>query len=1502
MEKGESPSRSKNRLDHVPKPPGFHGKDLFGGLYSKKAPKEVQEKFSRNTILGPMLMKPKRDDFVAMIRSVHVKDERPFPMRYNWLKAQSERYYTEMEHTKEAEAQEDEEEIKGDEEDEDYSNPMKKEKSPDQAKWDAMRKERSAKCMAFLQAITPEGHTACIELSGFRPYFYVKLKRTWTSRQLELLISKLEQKCVLNRGSIEASTCSRKDFFLFHPDPKEPWKPRTWRYIKLSFPSMKAHNAAASKMRYPLNIQGLPQTKDVLHPEEVFRSPDDHAQRVIDDFDIKPESWIIVEKDQWRFVEKEKRISTCKYEVMVRGKDLNLFTDGTHTHPLLESADVMAPTLVDSFDIECFHKKKDGKIPDPNESDDVCFIIGHSFAWFGSVPPALKEKGVKPREVFLRVSQVVGKTLPVDGVIVEECPTEIDLLLRFRDWACVIMDADILVTYNGDRFDIPFVLTRAKRAGRRCKRFFYMSRIVDDIVELKSKTLSSGALGDNFLELIKPIGRHTMDLFQYIKAQGFRLDQLSLSFVAQTFLKDDKHDVHFQDIFKSYRSTPEDLYKVVAYCAQDCDLPIRLMDNRKFFSQMIEMSRVTFTQTHVILTSGQQVKVFNQILFYAHRQGFVVNMLYSRDYATTEKYGGGTVMDPIKGYYTDFVVTLDFKSLYPTIMMAHNLCYSTLVSDAVWRDINTNHPDYFAKGLKIEEFATAGGIHRFVDNGLGILPMILKTLGEERGKAKKIMNTTDDPLLAAIMNGRQLSLKISANSIYGFTGVKQGRLPCRPIAETTTSQGGRMIMHCKDKCYEWYKAECIYGDSVVGSTPTLLRIDGLICVKAIEDLVGDEDWKPCVEDGRQGKEYCEVDRVEVWSDEGWTPVFRVIRHALPKGSELISVKTPTGQVTCTPNHSLLSSGGESLSAHDLTLSTHLLHHPPTFGDETFQTLSWEGVDIPLTAGVARLLAYFGSQPRSFSPFYRDLAQTCFPFFDWRLQSGCDTVTSTVYPNAFLTPYTPSPSALTYLKECVLLPERGKSFVKFLTGFCKDTMVPSIIFSSPKEVRKGFWNGLTDAKTFKKRYWPLEAAQLYVLGSSVGMPLCVDDMGDGDWKIGVPGTDYPATQVEAISSNSLSKDSYVYDLTTGNNHFQAGVGSLIVHNTDSVMVIFPKEMCPTGVDAFLKGIEAGERLTKEFKDPIEMEMEKISTPFLLKGRKMYAAKVYESVDQVKKYLYDEEVDESKYKVKPPKVDKKGMKPARRDNCHMMRDLCSAILVKLFEKGDHDRHLDTCIDMVKDTVKDLREGKIPVDKLTITGAMRGEYKEGQAIPPHVAVGRRFNYEPGDRVPFVISTKAELDRVQDTEEKKKKEQGPRTLKKSMTTHDCDKVDKKAASVPLSAYARHPSEMEKYKVDKVYYIEKQLYNALEDIFMDRWDEVKSILCNAMNEERGAQQGLQKITGFMTIRPKPEGSNPKKSKEYRLETAKEKPSVKSKRKKVESEKPMKMAKISSFFTKPKKE
>lgn len=73
------------------------------------------------------------------------------------------------------------------------------------------------------------------------------------------------------------------------------------------------------------------------------------------------------------------------------------------------------------------------------------------------------------------------------------------------------------------------------------------------------------------------------------------------------------------------------------------------------------------------------MQVFSQILRYAQKEGYLVPFLKGGKITDGVAYEGATVLDPHTGYYSEPVATLDFASLYPSIMMAHNLCYSTLV-------------------------------------------------------------------------------------------------------------------------------------------------------------------------------------------------------------------------------------------------------------------------------------------------------------------------------------------------------------------------------------------------------------------------------------------------------------------------------------------------------------------------------------------------------------------------------------------------------------------------------------------------------------------------------------------------------------------------------------------------------------------------------------------------------------------------------------------------------
>jgi DNA polymerase delta subunit 1 len=103
----------------------------------------------------------------------------------------------------------------------------------------------------------------------------------------------------------------------------------------------------------------------------------------------------------------------------------------------------------------------------------------------------------------------------------------------------------------------------------------------------------------------------------------------------------------------------------------------------------------------------------------------------------------------------------------------------------------------------------------------GLLSQILEELLGARKRAKKELAVETDPFKKAVLNGRQLALKISANSVYGLTGATVGKLPCLAIASSTTAYGRQMIEKTKEEVEKRYTiangfehdAQVIYGDT-----------------------------------------------------------------------------------------------------------------------------------------------------------------------------------------------------------------------------------------------------------------------------------------------------------------------------------------------------------------------------------------------------------------------------------------------------------------------------------------------------------------------------------------------------------------------------------------------------------------------------------------------------------------------------------------------------------------
>jgi DNA polymerase delta subunit 1 len=243
--------------------------------------------------------------------------------------------------------------------------------------------------------------------------------------------------------------------------------------------------------------------------------------------------------------------------------------------------------------------------------------------------------------------------------------------------------------------------------------------------------------------------------------------------------------------------------------AQDAYLPLRLIDKLMCLTNYIEMARVTGVPFSYILTRGQQIKVVSQLYRKTRTQNLIIPALKSGQ--AQEQYEGAHVIDPVKGFYNMPIATLDFASLYPSIMMAHNLCYSTLLSgsahERVPEDqyIRTPSGSYFVKASVRK----------------GILPEILEDLLAARKRAKNDLKNETDPFRRAVLDGRQLALKISANSVYGFTGATVGRLPCLEISQSVTAFGRHMIVQTQELVEETFRkangyefdAKVIYGDT-----------------------------------------------------------------------------------------------------------------------------------------------------------------------------------------------------------------------------------------------------------------------------------------------------------------------------------------------------------------------------------------------------------------------------------------------------------------------------------------------------------------------------------------------------------------------------------------------------------------------------------------------------------------------------------------------------------------
>lgn len=632
----------------------------------------------------------------------------------------------------------------------------------------------------------------CLRIQDFQPYLYVKLPDS---------ISWSQAKCLLVTQKFES-------FRQFGIDKCKAFKMRgiysnvlapKGIYIYVSFTKDSNRSDFKRFVSKPLSIQGLG-----CISFECYEHNASPILQLICKCKILSADWFTFK----RVPLVSHPISKCEKEFIVSWKDLK---------PMEKPLQMPAPIIM-GYDIETYSHDP-AVFCDPKHPDDVIFQISLVFARQGSHADTWKK-------YILSLGQpdIDDKT-----IIVVCCKTEKDLLSNYTR----IVDEEnpnLLIGYNTFGFDNRYMLERSKHL-----------MIHDDFVRhgctfekaaLRETEWTSSAYGVQKIFFLDTKGRVHIDLLVLV-SRDFKLDSYKLGSIAQHFLGRTKDPLTHYDIYDFYESgmnadgPSKELGLVARYCVKDSVLVVELFEYLKYWYSLTAMAKICYIPMADLFQRGQQIKVFSQVYKYCYDNGIVVeNNSYKMPH---ENYviQGAYVLDAIPGLYNN-VVSFDFASLYPSIIISHNIDYGTLVQDrddikdddcyiVEWEEHFGCSCEGAEKPKKIKGKTTVvceKYKFKWLKEPSGVLPAIIKNLLAARKEVKTALKSIDKNTSEyMIADQLQNAFKISANSMYGSLASRMGPLIFPFGGMCVTAIGRRSLLKVKSTIQEQYKATVVYGDT-----------------------------------------------------------------------------------------------------------------------------------------------------------------------------------------------------------------------------------------------------------------------------------------------------------------------------------------------------------------------------------------------------------------------------------------------------------------------------------------------------------------------------------------------------------------------------------------------------------------------------------------------------------------------------------------------------------------
>jgi DNA polymerase elongation subunit (family B)/regulator of replication initiation timing len=664
-------------------------------------------------------------------------------------------------------------------------------------------------------------------------------------------------------------------------------------------------------------------------------------------------------------------------------------------------------------------------------------------------------------------------------------------------------------------------------------------------------------------------------------------------------------------------------------------------------------------------------------------------------------YYGAKVFNPYPGKHRN-VVYPDLASLYPYLMWSLNVSPETIYESlgAVKEDgyseddVYRAYIDYRSDSVKRDSNPEPETIY--------YLKPEVKT-----GFVRDVVDDMVDMKYEYKGAGKKYdAVKRITNSLYGVFGDSNSygkgfRLFDWRLAETITVAGRMVLEHTAEEFTDqlhnmgYKQAKLIGGDSVPANEPTLIKRDGAVEIVSIEDVTTDDD---------------------VWTDDGWSGVENVIKK--PNRKQLYTVWTKHGITHVTEDHGLVRDSGEEVTPVDAETGDALLHRDIS------------DVSVPemkMHEKRAWLLGLFAAEGSCgiYECESGSKASWAINNQNRELLEKAQSVLKDVFGIK-----TKIDNVMESSNTMKLRLHKNVDNTSTVLGFREmvydgtEKRVPKEVLNGTESVQRAFVEGYHvgdghiahENKKFDEiwsKHKHLTAGLTFLLrqlGYTVSMHVRTEQddefyrvravsftQGNDDDLIGIEKYEYDGE--------------YVYDLETENHHFQSGVGSMIVHNTDSVMTTIPSA---DGMDETLDAAQTAAGAVNASYDDFMCEQFDICEP---SGHKMeveiesYADAIFflqdlksdDPTDGVKKkYSQTIKWDEGDV-IDEPEPKSKGFKLVRSDTAQVTIDVQKGLLDIILTEDEPREH---AAEFLKEKYDAVLNGEVDLDQLGIPSSISSD----------------------------------------------------------------------------------------------------------------------------------------------------------------------------------------------------